>query len=122
MEHLLHQILTIVQNTEKRVGNLERDIDIMKTDMGIMKADINTMKADIDILKVKVANLEEKVDHLKGRQDEMYLILRGWEEDRPIIRSALDKLDIEVARLKKHRHSLHIYLGEPEPQHQQSLP
>jgi chromosome segregation ATPase len=104
------------------VDTLKADMNTMKAEMGTMKAEMGTMKADMATMKVKIANLEEQVEHLRGRQDEMYLILRGWEEDRPITRSALDKLDIEVARLKNHRHALHIHMGEPESQRQKHLP
>ncbi|GAW92436.1 hypothetical protein KKC1_15900 [Calderihabitans maritimus] len=50
--------------------------------------------------------LKEKQEIMAARQDEMYQILRAWEEDRPVTKKAVDELQVEVARMKNHKHKI----------------
>ena len=48
--------------------------------------------------------MEKRFDALETRQDEMYQILRGIEEFRPISETRFDNLEHDVAQLKNHTH------------------
>lgn len=85
-------------------GKLDEKISSLKQSLSRFETDI----------KDEIKGLKDEIKGLKARQDEMYSLLRGWEEDKTLMKSKLDKLDIDVGKLKHHRHKIVIDTQEAE--------
>jgi len=60
----------------------------------------------------KLDSMDKRLEAMEGRQDEMYQILRGLEENKEINKAKIDKLEVEVRHLKHHDHDLILKTGE----------
>ena len=74
------------------------------------------LKAIEDIIERKINSkideINQRMISMENRQDEMYSILKGWEEDKMLKKSKIDKLEIEVDKLSNHKHNLVLETGK----------
>jgi len=72
-----------------------------KSDMTAMKSDVGTLKSDMAAMKSDVGTLKSDMTAMRSRQDEMYLILRGWEENRNIVKALEEKSLVATSEIDK---------------------
>jgi len=84
---MFEKIVGLIGEVNAKVENIESDIGTLKSDVGTLKSDGTTLKSDM------VA--------MKSRQDEMYLILRGWEENRNIVKALEEKSLVATSEIDK---------------------
>lgn len=104
MEEVLKQILNQLKSIENRIETIENR---METVENYMKSTDNRMKS----MENRMDVMESRMEVMEQRQDEMYQILRKWEESRQIQNAEIDKLKIDMARMKNHKHEIVIQTG-----------
>lgn len=69
---------------------------------------------DVKELRKENQGIKKEVQGLKLRQDEIYQMPRGWEEEKTFIRTNLDRLNLEMAKWRQHKHKIVLNTDEAE--------
>ncbi|MCK8816326.1 hypothetical protein MWH28_02975 [Natroniella sulfidigena] len=91
-QQILQQILSEMKSVKEEVVNV--------------KGEVSNLKGEVNNLKEGQVELRKEFNGMKQRQDEMYHLLKGWEEDKKVRKIKLNKLEIEIDKLKNHHHNI----------------
>lgn len=102
-------------NLENSFDNLENRFDNLENSFGKLENRFDVLQENVDILNTRFKDMEERQDEMntrfmgmEERQNEMYNILKGIEEFKPLTRSKMDKLEVDMAKMKNHNHTLKL--------------
>lgn len=113
MEKVLNVILGEFKNINSRLDKLENRLQqveegqkAIREDQRLIRQDQEHFRQDQRLIREEFKGIKEWQQVMASRHDEMYRILKGWEEDRPVTKKKLDELLVDMAKMKNHKHRI----------------